>query len=180
MRKQMSATSVADIYTVAASDVCQEFCRSGSSEWSRLKSFLVSPEVESVVRQIYSASLVDDAQANHMEAIRDEFTASMALHIDVSVQAAEPVAGAIFTALFRECENHLSSAVNQNVLSAHEAKSSGRYTRLLGEIATVKKNLDLLRSTAKLDLAAFIRFEEKYRSQVGLRHWFIQPKPREK
>jgi hypothetical protein len=43
------------------------------------------------------------------------------------------------------------------------------------EIATVKKNLELLRSPGKLDVAAFIRFEETYRIQVGSRHWFIQP-----
>jgi hypothetical protein len=174
-RKQMSATSAPDFYTVAAAQVCEEFCQSGSSEWSRLKSFLASPEVESVVRQIYADNIVDNGQARHVEEIKEEFVTSFALHLDVSAKAVEPVAGAIFTALFRECEKHLSNAVNQNILSAHEAKSSARYVRLLGEIATVRKNLDLLRSAAVGDVATFIRFEEKYRSQVGSRHWFIQP-----
>lgn len=173
--KNTPATSVADVYTVAAATVCKEFCSAGSSEWSRLNGFLTSPEVESIVRQIYAASIVGKGQERHIEAIKDEFVISLAIYIDVSVQAAEPVAGSIFIAIFRECENQLSNAVSQNVLSAHEAKSSARYMRLLGEIAAVKKNLDFLRAEAKPDVAAFILFEERYRAQVGSRHWFIQP-----
>jgi hypothetical protein len=41
--------------------------------------FLLTPEVEAIVRQIYSASLVDKRKRNGLEAIQREFLASFSL-----------------------------------------------------------------------------------------------------
>ena len=105
--RRQSGKSVADIYTVAAADVCDEFCRVGSIEWARLKGYLTSPDVESVVRQVYAASIIDKGKPSYIDAIREEFVASLAAALDVSASAAERVGNSIFTAIFRECERHL-------------------------------------------------------------------------
>jgi hypothetical protein len=123
-----------DIYSAAAAYVSEEFPDETGKQNKKLESFLRSPDVESVVRQLYAVRTVNQNADSHIDSIRDEFATSFALHLDVPIEKARPLATAVFEALARECERQLSMAIKQQDLATHDAKSTFRHKQLLGEI----------------------------------------------
>jgi hypothetical protein len=101
--------------------------------------FLSSPEVESIVRQIYSTKLSQDQTT--MDLIKKEFLSSFSLFVCIEEGN---VADQVFNALIDSCESALDIAINNGIISAHEAKSAFRYRRILDEISTIEKKIDIL------------------------------------
>lgn len=163
----------ANMFTAAGAAVAAEFAQSDKDK-SRLRRFLSSPDVESIVRQIYAMKAVE-RDGKDLDTIQREFLIAFAKHLDVSVEKARSAADAIFQALVSECDAHFSAAIEANLLGAHESRSNARHRRLLGELASIKRNLDLLTTANDLDLNAVLTFEESYRAQVAGRHGHIQP-----
>jgi hypothetical protein len=135
--------------------------------------FLVTPEVEAILRQIYTARLTEDE--GNIAAIRAKFLQSFATYVDVDEKALRDSSNKLFDALLEACEYTLGQAIDRGVLSAHEAKSEFRFRLLRDELDLVRKNTDYLVALKKPDVDAILRFEEEYRNQVAGRHGFITP-----
>src|SRR2546428_2334357 len=140
----------------------------------KLRFFLVSPDVESIVLQLYASQLAAQPHS-HVESIRAEFLASLALRLGEPAQNLADLADYLFDALLKGCEQALTVAIDHGVLSAHEAKSVARHRLILDELAAIQKNLALLTAPQKPDIQTLLAFEQKYRQQVGSRHAHITP-----
>jgi GTPase SAR1 family protein len=135
--------------------------------------FLVTPEVEAILRQIYAARLMEDDGS--INTIRAKFLRSFSTYVDVDEEILKESSVRLFNALLEACEYTLGQAIDRGILSAHEAKSEFRYGLLRDELDIVRKNTDYLVALKKPDVDAILQFEKEYRSQLASRHGFIIP-----
>ena len=156
---------------------------SNSAEYGKGKTdervwlYLRSPEVESIVRQVFATTVVShkEAAATTLNSIRKEFSSSMSKHLDVSESLLEPLAASFFDALVSGVQATLQAAIRKNILSAHEAQSVARHRMLLDEVANVQKNIAFLASKLVIDVDGILGFEKRYRELVGSVHGYIKP-----
>lgn len=132
--------------------------------------FLESPAAESIVRQLYSDFLQEEDQPKSVDQLQEEFQICLAYHLCVDKHQIEQLANSLFQVISKSCRRALDLAVDQGILSAHEAKSISRHRVLLDEIRAIKANLDFLKKSSHLNLTAIKDFEEQYRSQVAQRY----------
>lgn len=140
-----------------------------------LRTFLSSPDVEAIVRQIYANRLTTGEDCNHLESIQSEFLAGLSLHLGESSEKLKELANQIFDILLESCDGALTVAVENGCLFAHEAKSSLRQRMILDELAVVEKNLEFLTKKDKPNVQDILEFEKKYLKQVANRHGHIVP-----
>lgn len=175
-KRKLDGTALEPILQKAIAAVAEGIHWEGPQGIEEVCLFLGSPDVEAIVRQVFSASLSEGKRGNTLELIRQEFLALFSLHIQE--EGSEPSgnpAGCLFDALIEGCENALNAAVDEGILSAHEAKSAARHQAVLDELATVEKNLSFLSAQQRPDVRAILAFEEKYRQQVADRHKDVSP-----
>jgi hypothetical protein len=141
----------------------------------KLRLFLISPEAEALTRQIYGLFFVAEARAKSEATIRAEFCALLALHLGLTLEKVKTSGQILFDALITGCERTFSRAIDQGVLSAHEAKSTARFRLVLDELRTIRENLEFLQRQPGLDLGEIAAFERSYRKQLVDRHGFITP-----
>src|ERR1017187_5174555 len=79
---QASANAQANLFPAAAANVSAEFARTGADR-SKLDGFLASPEVESIVRQVYATALLNGGKPRIPD-IREEFVRAFAKYLDVA------------------------------------------------------------------------------------------------
>jgi hypothetical protein len=137
-------------------------------------SFLVSPEVDALLRRLYAARTTQRGSA-HIEDARQAFVTSLSLRLGLPEHELGELATSLFNALKMGCERAIQLAIDQGLLSAHEAKSADRQRQLLDELAAIREELALLRSPEQLRIPDILEFEAKYRELVGQRHAFITP-----
>ena len=137
--------------------------------------FLSSPEAEAIIRQVYSAELLDGDNQNTVDAIRSEFLASLSRVLVSRDGELRELSHKLFDALIKGCHEVLVVAIDQGILPAHEAMSNFRFHILHDEIAALHRKIDLFSLKSQPDYKAILAFEETYRNQVRSRHWFIIP-----
>lgn len=144
-----------------------------------LRLFIVSPDVDSIVRQIYATKLADEHPSEHPSQIRNklkqDFQASFALYLPEPAQDLADFADVLFQTLLEACDRALDVAIDKGFLSAHETKSAARANLILGELSAIRTKLKFLGKAASTNPKAVDAFEEKLRSQIAARHGFIVP-----
>lgn len=145
------------------------------SKHSRLISYLKSPEVESIVRQLFATSLIAPAKSATLDEIRSEFLLSMSSYLDIDELRLKDFANSIFDGLVESAGNALRAMVEKGSLPAHEAMDAARHQMLLDEVSNLRRNVGLLTSRPVLDARAILEFEGKYREQVASVYGFIKP-----
>ncbi|MAF53964.1 MAG: hypothetical protein CL694_13245 [Chloroflexi bacterium] len=141
---------------------------------AKMRSFLASPEAESLVRQIYAGYLTSSAD-DHVGSIKSQFMRLSAIHCSVPVDETDQIAGLLFDALVKSCNRALALAIENGVLAAHDARSEFRFRALRDELANLARNVAELTATDNVDITGILEFEGKYRSEVGARHGEITP-----
>lgn len=140
----------------------------------RIRIFLVSPEVESFVRQIYAIHIARGG-ARQLDSLKETFRNSLAIQTRLSEPSLGKASEALFDALKAACDRAISLAIDQGVLSAHEGQSLARHRVILDELACIHKQLDIYRHKDVYDVPAIVEFEGLYRKIVAQRHGFIIP-----
>jgi hypothetical protein len=140
----------------------------------KIKFYLVSPEVDAIVRQLYASSLLSERGCNERD-IERTFLYGLSLYLKVPEEEVRSLGSTLFSLLKSSCEKTLQIAIDQGLLSAHEVTSTIRCQIILDEIRSIQKGLIHLRAPEKPDVDAILEFEGKYRDQVGQRHGFITP-----
>lgn len=144
-------------------------------EQPRLISFFKSPEAEAAVRQVFATSFAGTAKQSTLESVRREFLASMSLYVEIEEENLKPFCESVLDAVIDCAGVALQSAIQRNILPAHEAMDAARQNMILDEIANLKENVKLLARRPQFDVQAILAFEEKYREMVGSVHAFIKP-----
>lgn len=80
------------------------------------------------------------------------------------------IATELFQIISVGCLKAFDIAINQGILSAHEAKSIARHRVLLDELRAIKHNLRFLTAGSYSDIKTIEDFENQYRCQVGIRY----------
>lgn len=144
--------------------------------------FLLTPEVEDLVRQIYSTKILYDNKRNDVSSIRrvlsiqfSNFVAAYPSDLTPKADQIDNIANLLFDMLIKECDFLLSIAIDKGILAAHEAKDAFRHNILNSQIEAIQKELELLSKPNKVDRRAILDFEKQYRRQVGQRHSHITP-----
>jgi GTPase SAR1 family protein len=175
-RKRMSQTSLEPILTSAIAEVFEGVEWDGSTKSTEICLFLGSPEVEDVVRQIFSSLLLQsDQTSSFLSKIELEFKTLISLHVDLEREELDQTSTVLLNTLVSTCDAALQVSIDKGVLAAHEARSVFRHHVLSDQIATIQRNVEFLTSQKKLDVAAILAFEEQYRTQVATRHGYITP-----
>ncbi|HEY9725125.1 MAG TPA: hypothetical protein V6D50_01640, partial [Chroococcales cyanobacterium] len=173
-RRKLNETALQPVLQKAAEEVSETIEPLGAAEIDQICLFLTSAEAEAIVRQIYSAKILD-SQEQSLEFIRKEFLTVFSLYTNIPEDELENSAKPIFNTLITGCEEALQIAIDQGRLSAHEAKSAFRHRILLDEIAAIQKNLTFLTTRQLPSIKEILEFEVKYRQQVADRHKSITP-----
>ncbi len=139
----------------------------------KLISFLKSPEIESIVRQLYSVEIT--RKTGHYESIENEFGSLLALYLNTPPGRINNLRAYLFSRLKEGCQNAITIAIDSGSLSAHDAQSNMRFNLLYDEIATIKKNIEALLGRTHIQLSEISEFEKNYRTQVANRHSYITP-----
>ena len=167
---EKDTTLILDIQEVLANIAKTEPFSSNKSLSSKVQSFLNSPAAESIVRQIYSDYMVEGRRQKSIRQLREEFQICFANHLGVRVQDVKQIATELFQIISVGCHKAFDIAINQGILSAHEAKSIARHRVLLDELRAIEHNLSFLTAGSYSDLKTIEDFEKQYRCQVGIRH----------
>lgn len=178
LKEHLSKTdAVTQAVELAVASLADYFPLGTGGERARVVQFLQSPELESIVRQLYANRLVgkETASEGSTEPIKREFLALMSLHLDISAERSQSAADPLFHAIVTACNLNLARTVGQGAPGAHEALATYRHRRLLDELAVIARNMTVLAADTKPDIQSILAFEEKYRKQVGVRHSHIQP-----
>lgn len=137
-----------------------------------LKQFLVSPELDTIVKQLYATKLVSSGQP-HLENVRKEFSVSLGMHLKLSDKDLKTLSSALFDAILSACDQALDASVARNNLTASEAKASLRHNVLFEELELIRRNLEFLSARRNLDINEINAFESRYRQMVDQRHGSI-------
>src|SRR6266480_2968331 len=142
----------------------------GNDNWKKplpteeINLFLRLPEVEEVMRQLYTARLIKES--NQQDMILQELGLLLGLHTQLEEEDLTDTASLLFEALAVGCDQALQIAKNQGILSTHEKKSAFISHLFTDHLLSIEKNLAFLIVQRKLDIQAVLDFEEKYRQQV--------------
>lgn len=143
--------------------------------------FLLSPEVEEIVRQIYSMNF-EAEKRNSIASIRMIFLTSFAqfvtsYHAERNLKEDQLVDAANFLldALIKGCNFYLEAAIDKGILAAHEAQSVFRYNIIQSEIKAIQRKLDFIVVQQQLDILDIFDSEKKFRQQIANRHGYITP-----
>jgi len=144
----------------------------GRKQSDNLKAFLVSPDVEAILRQIFSAQLMNASTSTWAD-IRAEFARSLALFTHESSETADRVADEVFPGLIDACSRSLSAALARGNISPQFLAEVSTNRMLMDELNAIQLNADLL--GRGISLSEIHDFERKYRKQIGLATRFIVP-----
>lgn len=156
----------------ATASVARELDVDDTALTEQLKIALTSPDVDTIVRQLYSSQIT---KSNQLDSIQSLFIEVLSLRLGKSSEDLKELGTALFDTLRQACELTLSVAVDSGILAAHEAKSASRQVFLLNELGAIKKSLAYLTETKQPHIREILIFEERYRQQVKTRHAFITP-----
>ncbi|AKB74481.1 hypothetical protein MSLAZ_1220 [Methanosarcina lacustris Z-7289] len=129
--------------------------------------FLKSPEVESIVRQIYAIKIYPLESCSKekkvsFEDISKEFSLLFSQYIGTDAKNISDISSKIFTILITGCETTLEKAISAGELSAHEAKSKYRFKIITDQLDTVNRNIELLSGRHQPNIREIHKFREKY------------------
>ncbi|MFH1486583.1 MAG: NACHT domain-containing protein, partial [Chloroflexota bacterium] len=139
---------------------------SNAPQATMIQLFLESPTAETIVRQMYSELLHDGTRQKSTGDLQKEFRLCLAYHLGMTANDVEQLATALFEVIDEGCRQAFHLAIEQGILSAHEATSIARHRALLDEFQAIRSNLDFLTAHTRLDLNAIRDFETLYREQV--------------
>lgn len=156
-------------------DALEIFEWEGQPSLEEVYFFLEEPEVASIIEQIFSLSIVSNEETTSKSKIRVEFINLFRMRFKLKIDERGNEIEGLFDLLLKVCDSYLNSAINKGILAAHEAKEIARHKSVMDCIRNIEKNLELIKDSNKVDVAAILNFEKKYREQVVQRHSYITP-----
>ena len=127
-----------------------------------LRVYLVSPEVEAIVRQLLGLSEVfvdakkvteeaKRAKGDARKASEEQFHWGISAALREAPELTKDLAHQLFHALAIACDEVLSRAVEQNVLAAHDVRSLQRHRMVMQELQSIHVKLDRMASLKMAD-----------------------------
>lgn len=167
--------NIENIIAVAISEAIEEVQISPPYRLEEVCIYIGSPEVMSIIRQIFSVKLIQGGDQNNITEIESEFIALFCLWFDRNKPEDTTKAKKIFDLILKACDVGLDRAIELGILSAHDAKSQFRYRILHDELLSIKKVISLIAENKDLNAKDIFKFEERYNELVAGRYQYIVP-----
>lgn len=133
-------SSLGSILQKATASCAQQLKKMPETLVDKLKVFLVSPDVDAIVRQVYATKLGDRYTIRDRAQLRSEFQASLQFYLGEKLGEVSIVSETLFAALVEGCDRALDVAIDKGFLSAHEAKSAARASLIMGTSSNQSKS----------------------------------------
>ncbi|HVT00512.1 MAG TPA: NACHT domain-containing protein [Solirubrobacterales bacterium] len=146
-----------------------ESLRSAELSDETLGDFLSSAEVRNLVTSMFVFRLDDHGLG--LEQARAEFLALW----DRAQLGTKDIGEASFEALLEAAENVVGAAIQDGVLSAHEARASARHQMTMQHLEAMQRRMDYLVGDTPLLQVDVTKFEDELRREVHGRHGTISP-----
>lgn len=172
--RQQKETALAPILKDAADDVAQTIKQTGVAEIDQITTFIVSPEVENILEQIFRDSILG-MQQESLTQIEQKFCVLFALHTGISEEKLQNSASQIFQSLLEGCEKTLNEAIDRDSISALGAKMSLYYRDSQNHLQEIKSLIALLAQSSQLDIKVVFEFLTNYRQQLVELHGKLTP-----
>ena len=143
-------------------------------EIDQITTFIVSTEVENILKQIFRAS-IQQMQSQTINQIQQEFTQLFSLHTDIAVEKLEHTAAFVFQALLDGCQKTFDGAIDLGLIAPLAAKQNLYHRDLKNHLHEIELNLSLLVKSPSLDLKAIFKFLADYRRQLVNLHGKLTP-----
>jgi hypothetical protein len=141
----------------------------------QVESFLNSPEIAALVRQVFATHIAPKGDASQAH-VHSELTRMASLHFGRPPEALISPMASLLDAILRACDQALDEYIEGGSLFAHEKRSALRHRLLADELEAINKNLHFLAAAGgDIDVPSILEFERRYREQIALRHGFIIP-----
>jgi GTPase SAR1 family protein len=158
---------------IGAAEVARQLVEVPKLGIDDIRKLLVSPEVVSLIRQLYATELLNQPDA--FELVQQRFDRILQLTLPIAREKQKQLASVLFAALVSEVTSSLSVQVELGSIAAHEALDAHRARILRDELEAVKKSIVALRPHRRASIRQILSFEEKYRELVGTRNSVITP-----
>jgi len=163
----------------------EEIVQWGVARWMQtVGAFLLTPEVEEVVRQIYAVRLLASESDDYFDSLHTIFTALLSrfatspawdsVRLEANRLPAN-IGSLVFDELLARCAFRLSRVRERGQLESGKKDTHFRPNELRSELAAIPLKLDLLATQRELDPGAILAFEQQYRHQVGAYYNRISP-----
>lgn len=140
----------------------------------RIKVLLVSPEVESLLRQLFSVRISSTPVDSTL--LKIQFRSMLAAFVDKSEDEVTTVSDNLFSALVDACGFAFEKAVQRGMISAHEVQTARRHRLVMDELRSIKTQIESTRKVSQhKSFARILKFEQAYRERVGRHHKYIVP-----
>lgn len=174
-KENKANTSLKDIITESINSVSEEIHWDGPVRIEEVCLFILSPEVEELIRQMMSSCLCNNDKQKSLKSLKNEFLKLFSLFADIKEDELEPHSESLFMFLLKACEIGCNTAIDNGILAAHEANSTYRFRVLYDLLENMQKNVGFLTKEKTLDLKKIIEYEIQYRQQINYKHSFIIP-----
>lgn len=171
-KEQQHAETLTRSCEAAAAEIARQLGSTPKIGADHIQKMLVSPEVVSLIRQMFAAEVLGKEES--LTSIRQRFDRIFQLSLPPAKEY-QQLSRPLFSALTAAVHRSLSVEVELGSLAAHEALSAQRSRVLRDELEAVKKSVQQLRKHRRASVRRIIAFEERYREVVGVRHSSITP-----
>jgi hypothetical protein len=166
-------STVVTILEKAALETARKLEIRSETDLGALRLLLISPETHSLLRQLFSARLLNrgDSYAD----IRLRFDLLLQRSLRLNAQKRKQIGDEVFPALVASVAAYLEEEARLGSFVAVGGLDSARLRVLRDEITAIRKGVNELQKQNRTQLKHVLAFEEKYRSVVGARHSYIVP-----
>lgn len=167
-----SPTDLRSLLQPPATALARAIGEAGTDRQDRLARFLVSQEVETLLRKLFVGRLVESG-VESIEPIEREFVALYEYIVGKTNAATE--APVIFDLLAQACDASLQLAIERGVLAALDARAVLRQRQLQARLDAIAQNIAFLRNGGPVDSATVETFVTDYLLQAQTRFGYIIP-----
>jgi hypothetical protein len=161
------------------SSLSRRMNRSPSYTEKVVGAFLATPEVESLMRELFATWIADQTDQPRFDpqkltSLEALFTSNLANWLDTDPEEIASHSKELFQMLVSASSTIIEVAIASGSLSVKDAKDQARHRLILGELNAIQKKLAFSDQSAP-NVPAIINFEEQYRRQVAARTRLVTP-----
>jgi predicted NACHT family NTPase len=142
----------------------------------KIEDFLLSQEVDCIIKQIFSAKILKTENEKRIHDIEIEFSKLLILHVNLTNDEYQIISPILFKALVNSCIRIYEEDIEKNhIATSQEKLGNYRFQILLDYIENLDRNLELLKNKEYHTVQEYLEFEQQYRFQMVDRYQTIRP-----
>ncbi len=164
-RREYLKTALEPVLIEAADEVARTIEQVGTAEIDQITTFIVSPAVEIILKEIFCASILE-MEKHDLDQIQEKFLKLFALHTEISEEELEDSAPQIFQSLIDGCQATFDHAINLGLIAPLNGKMNLYHRDLKNHFKNVENTLALIAKPNRIDIQQINDFVTAYRGTL--------------